>query len=203
MFWNKNNATPSTTTAAAAAATTKAGTSIHHQNSLDINLKKSSMPQMTSNMTTRSNSLHYISTSAPTGITNNRNSALVTTTTTNSEATAGHTGANMATSIANSTLRPFYNRLKKSHLFGIKLEKICGNCTPDNNKLPAQIMFLLEKVASEGSVSLMIFRKSASAKLKKSYKDKLDANQAIDYNDMNVHVAALLLKVNFNVFCAY
>lgn len=40
----------------------------------------------------------------------------------------------------------------------------------------------------------MIFRKSASAKLKKTYKDKLDANQPVDYNEMNVHVAALLLK---------
>lgn len=53
----------------------------------------------------------------------------------------------------------------------------------------------MEKVAIEGSNSLMIFRKSASAKLKKSYKDKLDSNQAVDFNDMNVHVAALLLKV--------
>ena len=40
----------------------------------------------------------------------------------------------------------------------------------------------------------MIFRKSASAKLKKAYKDKLDSNQPIDYNEMNVHIAALLLK---------
>ena len=40
----------------------------------------------------------------------------------------------------------------------------------------------------------MIFRKSASAKLKKTYKDKLDSNQVIDYNEMNVHIAALLLK---------
>lgn len=53
----------------------------------------------------------------------------------------------------------------------------------------------MEKVAVEGSTSLMIFRKSASAKLKKTYKDKLDSNAAVDYNDMNVHVAALLLKV--------
>jgi len=53
----------------------------------------------------------------------------------------------------------------------------------------------MEKVASEGSTSLMIFRKSASAKLKKTYKDKLDSNAAVDFNDMNVHVAALLLKV--------
>lgn len=40
----------------------------------------------------------------------------------------------------------------------------------------------------------MIFRKSASAKLKKSYKDKLDSNQTVDFNEMNVHIAALLLK---------
>lgn len=52
----------------------------------------------------------------------------------------------------------------------------------------------MEKVASEGANSLMIFRKSGSAKIKKVYKDKLDNNQAIDYNEMNVHVAALLLK---------
>jgi hypothetical protein len=53
----------------------------------------------------------------------------------------------------------------------------------------------MEKVASEGSTSLMIFRKSASAKLKKTFKEKLDSHQTIDYNEMNVHVAALLLKV--------
>lgn len=53
----------------------------------------------------------------------------------------------------------------------------------------------MEKVAVEGASSLMIFRKSASAKLKKTYKDKLDTNSAVDFNDMNVHVAALLLKV--------
>ncbi len=40
----------------------------------------------------------------------------------------------------------------------------------------------------------MIFRKSASAKQKKYYKDKLDSNQVVDFNEMNVHVAALLLK---------
>jgi hypothetical protein len=55
-------------------------------------------------------------------------------------------------------------------------------------------MSLLHKVNTEGSTSLMIFRKSASAKLKKIYKDKLDSNQAVDYAEMNVHVAALLLK---------
>lgn len=53
---------------------------------------------------------------------------------------------------------------------------------------------LLEKVADEGNTALMIFRKSASAKLKKIYKDKLDSHQAVDYNEMNVHVAGLLLK---------
>lgn len=52
----------------------------------------------------------------------------------------------------------------------------------------------MEKVGSEGANSLMIFRKSASAKLKKTYKDKLDSNATVDFNDMNVHVAALLLK---------
>jgi len=40
----------------------------------------------------------------------------------------------------------------------------------------------------------MIFRKSASAKQKKHYKDKLDSNQTVDFSEMNVHVAALLLK---------
>jgi hypothetical protein len=55
---------------------------------------------------------------------------------------------------------------------------------------------LLEKVATEGTCSLMLFRKSASAKMKKVYKDKLNANQTIDYKEMNVHLAALLIKVN-------
>ena len=58
---------------------------------------------------------------------------------------------------------------------------------------------MLEKVAEEGKGALMIFRKSASAKLKKIYKDKLDSNQSVDYNEMNVHVAALLLKVDKNI----
>jgi hypothetical protein len=89
---------------------------------------------------------------------------------------------------------PFYSKLKKYNLFGVKLEKICGPYSSTNNRLPVQIMNLLEKVACEGSNSLMIFRKSGSAKQKKSYRNKLNANQAIDYNEMNVHVAALLLK---------
>ena len=56
----------------------------------------------------------------------------------------------------------------------------------------------------------MILRKSASAKLKKLYKEKLDSNQAFDYDEMNVHVAALLLKeylrdypdgiINYNLY---
>jgi hypothetical protein len=56
----------------------------------------------------------------------------------------------------------------------------------------------------------MILRKSASAKLKKLYKEKLDSNQAVDYDEMNVHVAALLLKeylrdypdgiINYNLY---
>jgi hypothetical protein len=52
----------------------------------------------------------------------------------------------------------------------------------------------------EGTHSLMLFRKSASAKMKKVFKDKLDANQTVDYKDMNVHIAALLLKVSFLFF---
>ena len=55
----------------------------------------------------------------------------------------------------------------------------------------------MEKVANEGTSALMIFRKSASAKLKKTYRDKIEANQTFDYNEMNVHIAALLLKVIF------
>lgn len=93
-----------------------------------------------------------------------------------------------------STLKPFYNKLKKSHLFGTKLEKLCGAYSATNNQLPSQIMSLLEKVSTEGAGALMIFRKSASAKLKKTLKDKIDSNQTVDYTEMNVHVAALLLK---------
>lgn len=40
----------------------------------------------------------------------------------------------------------------------------------------------------------MIFRKSASAKLKKVYREKLNTNQPVDYKEMNVHIAALLIK---------
>lgn len=36
---------------------------------------------------------------------------------------------------------PFYNRLKKSHhLFGSRLEKLCGPYSPENNRLPSSIM---------------------------------------------------------------
>ena len=50
-------------------------------------------------------------------------------------------------------------------------------------------------MADEGYHTLMILRRSPSSKMKKYYKQKLDANQTVDYNEMNVHVAALLLKV--------
>lgn len=80
---------------------------------------------------------------------------------------------------------------KKTHLFGVKLEKLCQN----GDKLPAPILKLLEKVLNEGYNVMMIFRKSGSAKLNKLYKEKLDNNSHIDYDEMNVHVAALLLKV--------
>ena len=114
----------------------------------------------------------------------------------NNTTTTTTTGIVNSTSLTNATLRPFYNKLKKTHLFGVKLEKLCGtyNVNTNNTKLPIQILSLMEKVASEGSTCLMIFRKSASAKLKKVYKEKLDSNQFVDYNEMNVHVAALLLK---------
>ena len=39
-----------------------------------------------------------------------------------------------------STSRPFYSKLKKSHLFGVKLEKLCGPYSANNFKLPPQIM---------------------------------------------------------------
>lgn len=100
-----------------------------------------------------------------------------------------------SSSIATSTLRPLYHKLKRAHLFGVKLEKICGPYSATNCRLPVPIMSLMEKVASEGINALMIFRKSASAKLKKTYRDKIDSNQAFDYDEMNVHIAALLLKV--------
>lgn len=48
--------------------------------------------------------------------------------------------SNYSQSIANSTLKPFYSKLKKSHLFGVKLEKVCGIYSAANGKLPNQIM---------------------------------------------------------------
>ncbi len=47
---------------------------------------------------------------------------------------------NYSQSITNSTLKPFYNKLKRTHLFGVKLEKFCGVYSHSNCKLPAQIM---------------------------------------------------------------
>ena len=42
----------------------------------------------------------------------------------------------------NSTLKPFYSKLKKSHLFGVKLDKLCGPYSPTNNRLPSQVMVI-------------------------------------------------------------
>jgi hypothetical protein len=101
--------------------------------------------------------------------------------------------SNVSSQLATSTLtKPFSLKpSKKTHLFGVKLEKLCLN----GDKLPAPILKLLEKVLNEGYNVMMIFRKSGSAKLTKLYKEKLDSNGNIDYEEMNVHVAALLLKV--------
>ena len=135
------------------------------------------------NLTSRSSSMHHVSATTS-----------IATATESSSSYSTHTSS---LSMAASTLKPlFYNKLKRSssHLFGVKLEKICGVHSATNNQLPAQIMNLLEKVAAEGVCSLMLFRKSASAKHKKVFKEKLDANQSVDYKDMNVHIAALLIK---------
>lgn len=43
---------------------------------------------------------------------------------------------------SNSNLKPFYSKLKKTHLFGVKLEKLCGPYSATNNKLPHQIMVI-------------------------------------------------------------
>ena len=86
-----------------------------------------------------------------------------------------------------------YSKLRRPHLFGVKLEKLCG-AYGASAMLPAPVMSLLGKVAAEGPTALMVFRKSASAKLKKMCRERLDAGHAVDYAEMNVHVAALLLK---------
>jgi len=52
--------------------------------------------------------------------------------------------SNYSHSITNSTLKPFYSKLKKSHLFGVKLEKLCGVYSHSNCKLPSQIMVMLQ-----------------------------------------------------------
>ena len=57
---------------------------------------------------------------------NNNNSNTTTTTTASSNS---------------SSLRPLYNKLKKTHLFGVKLEKLCGPYHPTaNNQLPLPII---------------------------------------------------------------
>lgn len=52
-----------------------------------------------------------------------------------SNSSSSHVGA-----ITNVTLKPFYNKLKKSHLFGVRLEKLCGPYSQGNQRLPVQIM---------------------------------------------------------------
>jgi len=52
--------------------------------------------------------------------------------------------SNYSHSITNSTLKPFYSKLKKTHLFGVKLEKLCGVYSHLNCKLPIQIMVMFQ-----------------------------------------------------------
>ena len=49
------------------------------------------------------------------------------------------------TSSNSSSLRPFYSKLKKTHIFGVKLEKLCGPYHPTaNNQLPPQIIVIIK-----------------------------------------------------------
>lgn len=87
------------------------------------------------NQANRSNSLHYVSSSSAAGST--------TSTHPNAANSISNSKMNeMTASLASSTLKPFYNRLKNKthHLFGARLEKICGPYSPENNRLPPAIM---------------------------------------------------------------
>lgn len=148
MFWNKNHHHGSGSGTGTTPVASMKVNSSQQLNALDVNNKKLFNH---SNLTSRSNSLHYISSGM--SASSNRNSAIITPSSNGSSngeishnpgttSNHGSSTSNVATSLANSTLKPFYNRLKKSHLFATKLEKICGPCSHENNRLPSQIMVI-------------------------------------------------------------
>ncbi|CAF0901665.1 unnamed protein product, partial [Brachionus calyciflorus] len=198
MFWNKNSNNDLTSNL----RRTMISSSNHHLETIcdgtnstrksfivasNTNPKDNSLNNNVYTASIRSNSLHHVS-----HYNQIRNFDIKSNNRKNSTTFSSSNG--ITTNLANTTLKPFYHKLRKSHIFGVKLEKICGPYSNDNNQLPLPIMSLMEKVANEGTTALMIFRKSASAKLKKSFRDRIDSNQKLDYNEMNVHVAALLIK---------
>jgi len=83
----------------------------------------------------RSNSLHYVNS-------NNRNYDFLNenNNSNNNKKSNDNGGGSGSLSLANSTLKPLYNKLKKSHLFVVKIEKICGAYSETNCKLPHPIM---------------------------------------------------------------
>lgn len=159
MFWNRNsaNATASTDSSVAAKhsrsknnlesesdAKISTATSRHSNqhsaaNRLDAKKNSKNWSNFTNTAalqipTLRSNSLHYTTKS------NEINKFAKSDT---------EQSANVGTHYhSNSNLKPFYSKLKKTHLFGVKLEKICGPYSTLNNKLPPQIMVSLDIYAS-------------------------------------------------------
>lgn len=88
------------------------------------------------NGTTSSSSSSSLSVSSKN--TNTQTEAIETNTTTSNNNTN-----NKSQSITNTTLRPFYSKLKKTHLFGVKLDKLMGAYNPQTNyKLPPQIIVI-------------------------------------------------------------
>jgi hypothetical protein len=67
----------------------------------------------------------------------------------NNNNTNNTTNSTITTSTNSSSLRPFYNKLKKTHLFGVKLEKLCGIYHPTgNNQLPLPIIVIIVLIDS-------------------------------------------------------
>lgn len=132
MFWNKSS---NTTTRGSNQQLNLISNDINGKAYKNSKINSFKLNDMNNNFgerlhTYRSNSLHYVNS-------NNRNYDFLNE---NSTKKSSENVASGSLSLANSTLKPFYNKLKKSHLFGVKIEKICGPYSETNCRLPNPIM---------------------------------------------------------------
>lgn len=138
MFWNKNlssqrglltSSNQNLNTILTKPELTKPITLVLNDNTIREEL------DVQQNSTQRSSSLHYVGSEAA-----NTDKPSTHLKISKKMHNSTNISSGVASSLANSTLKPFYNKLKKHYLFGTKLEKTCGPHSATNNQLPSQIM---------------------------------------------------------------